>query len=220
MLSNLADSASTTLGGADAQAASGAGVRDLLAAKARLQRRDARRCARVSNTVEEAVAACGAVPSPRALDALRVHATAVVVAFGAQIEGLPAPFGATHAEAAEAVLAIALVLALPRGLRLGDVQCLTYAALEPAPVPRGGARRRQGGTRRRACAIDFATACGKTADGARSGFEEGAADELAAELHRALCQIFGWLSPPCCIIYHASDTSSIDANTFATSPNA
>ena len=94
MLSNLADSASTTLMGADTAAASAAGVRELLAAKARLQRRDSRIAARHSNTLAAAVAACGTVPSPAALEALRCHAEAVVISFGAQVASLPAPFGA------------------------------------------------------------------------------------------------------------------------------
>ena len=177
MLSNLADSASTTLMGADAAAASAAGVRELLAAKARLQRRDSRIAARQSNTLAAAVAACGTVPSPAALEALRCHAEAVVISFGAQVADLPAPFGASVGEATEAVLAVALALGIKRGLRLGDLQSLTFAALEPAVCARGTARRRR--ARAQHFLLSFNSAAGKVSSGSGSGFDDGAAGTTA-----------------------------------------
>ena len=193
MLSNLADSASTTLMGADTAAASAAGVRELLAAKARLQRRDSRIAARHSNTLAAAVAACGTVPSPAALEALRCHAEAVVISFGAQVASLPAPFGASVGEATEAVLAVALALGIKRGLRLGDLQSLTFAALEPAVCARGTARRRR--ARAQHFLLSFNSAAGKVSSGSGSGFDDGAADVISKELHCALEQLYGWLSP-------------------------
>ena len=200
MLSNLADTASTTLMGATAKAASGAGVREVLLAKARMQRKDSRRGARLANTIEAAVAACGAIPSPDALAALLQHATATVVAFGSAVGGLMAPHGCSPARAREACVALALVLALPRGLRLGDMQGLTFALLEPAvrPVatgaPRGVLTR---ALTRRHCCVNLARADPKTANGAFSGFgsADGAAITLGPELHRALEEIFRWFSP-------------------------
>ena len=193
MLSNLADSASTTLMGANTEAASGAGVRELLSAKARLQRRDSRALARQGNTVAAAVAACGAVPSPAALEALRCHAESVVISFGEQVSALPAPYGVSMAEATEAVLAVALALGLPRGLRLGDLQGLTFAALEPAVRTRAAAAGRP--ARHQHYLLSFKGSAGKTAAGSQSGFEDGAADPISKELHRALEQLYGWLSP-------------------------
>ena len=200
MLSNLADAASTTLMGPQAKAASGAGVREVLAAKARLQRRDGRRGARLANTVEAAVAACGAIPSPDALGALLQHATATVVAFGAAVGGLVAPHGCSPARAREACVALALVLALPRGLRLGDMQGLTFALLEPAvrPVAVGTPRSMLArALPRRHCCVNLSRANGKTANGADSGFgaADGAAITLTPELHRALEEIYRWFSP-------------------------
>ena len=200
MLSNLADAASTTLMGPQAKAASGAGVREVLAAKARLQRRDGRRGARQANTVEAAVAACGAIPSPDALGALLQHATATVVAFGSAVGGLCAPHGCSPARAREACVALALVLALPRGLRLGDMQGLTFALLEPAVLPVAVSTPRSMLTRaltRRHCCVNLSRANGKTANGADSGYgaADGAAITLTPELHRALEEIFRWFSP-------------------------
>ena len=200
MLSNLADAASTTLMGAQAKAASGAGVREVLAAKARLQRKDSRRGARLANTIEAAIAACGAIPSPDALAGLLQHASATVVAFGSAIGGLVAPHGCSPARAREASLAIALVLALPRGLRLGDMQGLTFALLEPAVLPVAAGAPRGMLTRaltRRHCCVNLTRADGKTANGADSGFgaADGAAITLSPELHRALEEIFRWFSP-------------------------
>ena len=191
MLSNLTDSASTTLMGADTEAASGAGVRELLSAKARLQRRDSRALARQGNTVAAAVAACGAVPSPAALEALRCHAESVVISFGEQVSALPAPYGASMGEATEAVLAVALALGLKRGLRLGDLQGLTFAALEPAVRTCAAGRP----ARHQHYLLSFKGSAGKTAAGSQSGFEDGAADPISKELHRALEQLYGWLSP-------------------------
>jgi len=200
MLSSLADIASPTLAGADAKAASGAGVHALLSTKSKLQRRDAQRAARNSNTHDAAVAECGAVPSGAALGALRTHAERVVVQFAARIHGVPAPFGASEAEALEAVVAIALVLGLGRGVRLGDLQSLTYAALVPPPTPRGAAAPPAAAAESHAAAppcIDLAHfADGKVARGVRSGFEPGAAIPLSRPLHAALVSIFGWFSPP------------------------
>jgi hypothetical protein len=200
MLSNLADAASTTLMGAQAKAASGAGVREVLAAKARLQRKDSRAGARLANTIEAAIAACGAIPSPDALAGLLQHASATVVAFGSAIGGLVAPHGCSPARAREASLAIALVLALPRGLRLGDMQGLTFALLEPAVLPVAAGAPRGMLTRaltRQHCCVNLARADGKTANGADSGFgaADGAAITLSPELHRALEEIFRWFSP-------------------------
>jgi len=196
MLSNLADSASTTLLGADAKAASGAGVRELLAAKARLQRRDARRGAREANTLEAAIAACGAVPSPAALEALQRHASATVVRFGHQVDGLAAPHGASKAEAAEGTLAAALALCIPRGLRLGDMQGMTFALLEPAPAQQPADRAPHGRPlRRHDCCLDLSRCNPKTAHGATSGFEDGASLMIAPSLHRAFEQVYRWISP-------------------------
>ena len=200
MLSNLADAASTTLMGPKALAASGAGVREVLAAKARLQRKDGRRGARLANTIEAAVAACGAIPSPDALGALLQHATATVVAFGSAVGGLCAPHGCSPARAREACVALALVLALPRGLRLGDMQGLTFALLEPAVRPVAVSTPRSMLTRalpRRHCCVNLSRANGKTANGADSGFgaADGAAITLTPELHRALEEIYRWFSP-------------------------
>jgi len=200
MLSSLADIASPTLAGADAKAASGAGVHALLSTKSKLQRRDAQRAARNSNTHDAAVAECGAVPSGAALGALRTHAERVVVQFAARIHGVPAPFGASEAEALEAVVAIALVLGLGRGVRLGDLQSLTYAALAPPPTPRGVAAPPAAAPGSHAIVaapcIDLAHfADGKVARGVRSGFEPGAAIPLSVPLHAALVSIFGWFSP-------------------------
>ena len=199
MLSSLADVASPTLAGADAKAASGAGVHALLSTKSKLQRRDAQRAARNSNTHDAAVGECGAVPSGAALSALRTHAEHVVVLFAARIHGVPAPFGASEAEALEAVVAIALVLGLGRGVRLGDLQSLTYAALVPPPTPRGVAAPPAAGAGSHAAppCIDLAHfADGKVARGVRSGFEHGAAIPLSRPLHAALVSIYGWFSPP------------------------
>ena len=200
MLSNLADTASTTLMGAAAKAASGAGVREVLLAKARMQRKDGRRSARLSNTIEAAIAACGAIPSPDALAALRQHATATVVAFGAAVGGLVAPHGCSPGRAREACVALALVLALPRGLRLGDAQGLTFALLEPAVQPVATGAPRGMLTRaltRRHCCVNLGRADPKTASGGNSGFgaADGAAITLGPELHRALEEIFRWFSP-------------------------
>jgi len=202
MLSSLADIASPTLAGPDARAASGGGVHALLSTKSKLQRRDAQRVARTSNTLDAAASECGAVPSGAALSALRTHAEGVVVRFAARIHGVPAPFGASEAEALEAVIAIALVLGLGRGVRLGDLQSLTYAALSPPPTPRGvavaapPAAAAAGSHAAPPPCIDLAHfADGKLARGASSGFEPAAAIELSPPLHAALVSIFGWFSP-------------------------
>ena len=143
MLSNLADSASTTLLGADAKAASGAGVR-----------------------------------------------------FGHQVDGLAAPHGASKAEAAEGTLAAALALCIPRGLRLGDMQGMTFALLEPAPAQQPADRAPHGRPlRRHDCCLDLSRCNPKTAHGATSGFEDGASLMIAPSLHRAFEQVYRWISP-------------------------
>ena len=43
--------------------------------------------------------------------------------------------------------------------------------------------------------LSFKGSAGKTAAGSQSGFEDGAADPISKELHRALEQLYGWLSP-------------------------
>ena len=199
MLSSLADAASPTLAGADAKAASGVGVHALLSAKSKLCRSQAQRVARSSNTFDAAVSACGAVPSGAALSALRAHAELVLVQFGHRIHNLPAPFGVSEADALQAVLAAALVLGLRRGVRLGDLQQLTYASLWPPPTARGAAAAPPAAGSHAIVAapcVDLAHfADGKVAHGVKSGFEEGATIPLSAAAHAALVSIYGWFSP-------------------------
>ena len=199
MLSSLADAASLTLAGPDARAASGVGVHALLSAKSKLQRATAQRATRNSNTLDAAVAECGNVPSGAALGALRAHAELVLVQFGRRIHNLPAPFGASEAEALQAVLAAALVLGLARGIRLGDLQELTYASLMPPPTARGAAAALPAAGSHAIVAapcVDLAHfADGKVAHGLKSGFEEGATIPLSAAAHAALVSIYAWFSP-------------------------
>ena len=190
MLCHLADSASPGLMGATAPAASAAGTHALLAGKARLQKATAKRGRRMVNTHAAAEAACGAVPTALALEALRAHAHGVLLRFAGQVDGLPVPLGASAAEVAEAAVALALYLCLPLGLRLTDVQHLTSSAL----VPR--VRSKTKAAPRGRCFIDLAQCDGKLGGCTGGGFREGAAIELDAATHTALASIVRWLGAP------------------------